>query len=660
VVVTATDGMAQVTYRAPSLTLASNDSRTARVQVAGVNSVGEVTGLLGTATITLRNDGFCAPQPRGPEATGVNPADGATGVGLNAAVRAEFSQSLDPATVTSSTFRVTFFQNKLGINQQVPGTLTVSDGPRGPNTVVALTPSILLASNTSYTVSITTGIKNTEGNPLFRSFSSSFTTGVEADTGPPAVVQMNPVNGNTAAPLNSAVSVEFNEPMAPQSLTPQSFVLKVADSPVSGRVVVGSGVRGPNTIATFIPDQVLDPNTVFTVVLGTGATDAAGNPPASEFVGSFATAAADDTAQPSVMAVDPPNGANGVASDTAIMVNFDEPVNPITLNSSTFKVTFFSSFSVNVNVPGALAVANGGTTAVFVPSDPFFAGTNYRVELNNGIRDVAGNPLRSLFSSSFTTALSPGTGTLPITAGVLVNPPSLFANGKVPTTVTFSDIMNPNGALVPNGTRVALTAEPAFVPGAIGGVVSGSSVGPSVDGRFLLFETVGAEVPVFYTPPDLTGLPSGTTKTGVVQLSSVDASGRPVRALARGNVTLFGAESATVIANPTSLPANGTSMSTLTVTVKDRDGNLVPDGTPIGLAADPIYSVASAGGAITDGATSSADSRVQIFTTLNGQFTATYRSPSSRGSGTAVIQVLTVDPLGRPTSLVTASNIVLQ
>ena len=86
---------------------------------------------------------------------------------------------------------------------------------------------------------------------------------------------------------------------------------------------------------------------------------------------------------------------------------------------------------------------------------------------------------------------------------------------------------------------------------------------------------------------------------------------------------------------------------------------LLGDGARLSDAA-PIFALNSAGGTITDGTVSTADPRVKLFITVNGQFTATYQSPTSRGSGNAVIQMMTVDRQDRPTSVVAIGNITLQ
>jgi hypothetical protein len=238
-----------------------------------------------------------------------------------------------------------------------------------------------------------------------------------------------------------------------------------------------------------------------------------------------------------------------------------------------------------------------------------------------------------------------------------VNPASLFANGLIPTTVIISNITR-NGVPVPNGTIIAVTAAPAFTQASVGGSISGPSTGTSPDGRFLLFSTFGAQVTVSYTPPNLTALAPNMTASGIIQVASVDLDGRPVALLGQGTTTLFGVQTATISANPTTLIANGITTSPINVTVRDRNGNLVPDGTPVGITTAPIYTQTSVGGTILGGTMSTGDPRIQIFTTIGGQFTATYRSFTTPGS--AVIQGMTLDTTGHPTGLAGTVAITLQ
>jgi hypothetical protein len=78
------------------------------------------------------------------------PAPDATDVSLSTDVIATFSEAVDPATVTSSTFQVED-------NQSVPGTLSVNGA------TVTFTPDDPLAAATLHTVTLTTGIHDLAG-----------------------------------------------------------------------------------------------------------------------------------------------------------------------------------------------------------------------------------------------------------------------------------------------------------------------------------------------------------------------------------------------------------------------------------------------------------------------------------------------------------------
>jgi hypothetical protein len=239
---------------------------------------------------------------------------------------------------------------------------------------------------------------------------------------------------------------------------------------------------------------------------------------------------------------------------------------------------------------------------------------------------------------------------------MVINPTTLFANGEIATTVTMSNI-NVNGTPVPNGTLVAVTAASAYSSGSVGGTISGPSVGTSVDPRFVLFATEGASVTFYYTPPELDWLTPGATANGIIQVASVDSDTRPANLIVKGTATLYRLKTATITANPTTLPADGSSQSTVEVLVRDNVGNLVPDGTEIGITVAPVFVAASAGGTILGGVQSGADYRVKTFSTAGGRVSFTYQAPNSSGPGYAVIQAVTVNNQGAPTGLLGSATI---
>lgn len=109
-----------------------------------------------------------SPPPAGdgsaPAVSTVAPTSGSTGVATTAAITATFSEALDPATVTSATFTV---EDAGG--HAAAGTVS-SDGSAATFTPAGLTPL------TTYTVTLTTGIRDLAGNPLATSRTWHFTT----------------------------------------------------------------------------------------------------------------------------------------------------------------------------------------------------------------------------------------------------------------------------------------------------------------------------------------------------------------------------------------------------------------------------------------------------------------------------------------------------
>ena len=105
-----------------------------------------------------------------PIITSFIPTGGSSNVAVNATVTVTFSESLNPATVNSSTI----FLRNAG-NSVVPTTVTYNSS----NDSVTLTPANLLVNSTTYSVVVkggTGGVTDAAGNTLVNDASSSFLT----------------------------------------------------------------------------------------------------------------------------------------------------------------------------------------------------------------------------------------------------------------------------------------------------------------------------------------------------------------------------------------------------------------------------------------------------------------------------------------------------
>ena len=200
---------------------------------------------------------------------------GASGACTNTIVSATFSEAMNPSTINVSTFTLA------GPNSaSVSGVVTYNSTS---NTAI-FTPSSNLAINTSYTATITTGVKDMFGNALASDDVWTFTTGVVTCTGlgAPTVVSVTPADG--ACP-NAAVTATFSEAMNPSTINASTFTL------------TGSGAASTVTYdatditATFTPSPLLALNTTYTATITTGAQDIFGNALASDFTWTFTTSA---------------------------------------------------------------------------------------------------------------------------------------------------------------------------------------------------------------------------------------------------------------------------------------------------------------------------------------------------------------------------------
>jgi YD repeat-containing protein len=570
-----------------------------------------------------------------PSVIRVSPYAGQTGVALNSDISIVFDEPINPPSVNPSTFHLKY-RGGYYFYFNVSGSISVSsDG-----LMATFRPSQPLLPNALYYISFTDGIKDIAGNPLYDPGAAAFTTGVEGkDTTPPEVVMVSPFNGATGIPINAAVLIEFSEAVDQTTVNGNTIVVSHSGVPLAGDLSLEQNGRAVRYVVTNL--YTFMPNTFYEVRVTTGVTDTAGNPLLAEFVSGFTTADAADTVAPDVVSVVPADGATNVSPETSIEVTFNEAINPFTVHSATFWVT--TDYRWNPGLPGQYTFSTDYKKVTFRPDYPLFAGNGYYIGLAK-IEDLAGNKLPEAFYY-FTTAYAPGTNpyTLPDRATVVANPNQLFANGNTTATVQITNI-NRNGTLVPNGTKIAVTADIGVI---LGGTVS------TADSRFRIFAAVGGKVPLTYQSANLPELLTGFTKRANIKVYSVDQTERPVRLISVTQVVLFRGYLADIDVNPAFLLADGRSYSEVEIRIYDPNSQPVPPGTRMGVTADPVYMPESLGGTI-EGGEVAPDSRFKLFRTITGGIVKlTYVSPvlAANQSGGAWVQVVEVDDTGRVVDL---------
>jgi hypothetical protein len=417
-----------------------------------------------------------APDTTSPQVVSTTPTNNATGVAINSAVTAVFSEALDCTTVTASSFTV-------------DGGAPVAGGVNCTGATVTFTPSSNLANDTSHTATLTTAITDVAGNPLASSYVWSFTTAAAPDTTPPTVSSVTPAANATGVATNSAVTAVFSE-VVDCSTLPSNFTLKEGASPVSGTV------NCLYNTATFTPDANLTDGTTYTAELTTGVTDLAGNALGANFSWSFTTEAAPDTIAPTVISTTPADADTDIAVNTVISVRLSEPVDCATVN--------ILSFLVN---GGAITgtVACSGSDISFTPAVDLANSTVYTVSLTTAITDLAGNQLAANKNWSFTTAAAvspPPADTTPPTVSSVT--PADAATGIAVTTGIAAVFDESLDCATVNTGSVTLNS------GAVAGVVNCSGT------------------TVTFTPS--AALAYSTTYTATLTTAITDSAGNPLAA----------------------------------------------------------------------------------------------------------------------------------
>jgi Big-like domain-containing protein len=319
--------------------------------------------------------GGTPPAPVLPTVRSTSPAAGATNVAINTVIAAAFSGEMDAATINGTTFTLSN-----GVNGAVTYDAT--------NFIATFAPAGNLASNTTYTATITTGVRDKAGNAMASNFEWNFTTGSTLDTSLPQVLSATPSAGASSIPVNTALTVLFSEAMDATSINGATFTLS---NGMTGSVTYDA----TNHIAKYNPSGNLASNTTYTATITTGVRDLAGNALANNFVWSFTTGSASDTTPPIVSSITPAAGASFVPVNTSITSVFSEAMDAATINGT--------SFTLSSGVTGAVTYDAINRAATFAPSGSLAYNTTYTATITSGVRDLAGNALAQDFTWNFTT-----------------------------------------------------------------------------------------------------------------------------------------------------------------------------------------------------------------------------------------------------------------
>ncbi|MBI5207493.1 MAG: Ig-like domain-containing protein [Candidatus Firestonebacteria bacterium] len=309
-----------------------------------------------------------------PKITNITPMNNAEDVPINTKITVTFSEPIDATTINQATL----------YSEDINGTVTYN------GTVATFTPSEDLSYNRIYKIIINKNIKDIAGNKLESDYVWSFKTGDIPDTTSPKIIEVNPKNGSENIQLNTSITAAFSEPIDISAINSSTFYISGG---ITGKITY-SGI----TLA-FIPSTNLSSDTVYSLIITKDVKDLAGNALESDYIWSFKTGSITDITLPEIIEVNPLNGANNIPINSNITVTFSEPINALSITTSTFYIT------LSENISGT--VEYNGIAAIFKPLSNLSPNTTYTAVITNSIKDLSGNKLKSDFSWSFTTGSIP-------------------------------------------------------------------------------------------------------------------------------------------------------------------------------------------------------------------------------------------------------------
>jgi hypothetical protein len=241
------------------------------------------------------------------------------------------------------------------------------------------------------------------------------------------------------------IAVVFSEPMDPASINNSTFTI----AGMTGTVTYDA----TNKIGGFKPSPNFAPNTKYNASISVGAKDMSGTPLAAPYNFSFTTRATSDTSAPFVIAVNLLAGATCVPQNQKILATFNEQMDSLTINPSTFLIVGVTS-TVTYDVVTQIAT--------LTPSANLAANTTYTIMVTAGAKDMGGVPVAPI-QQTFTTGPCQGGGTQPVALCPNIGNFSVLAGTTV--TNTGSTVVSGDVGVCPG------TAVTGFPPGLAGGTI---------------------------------------------------------------------------------------------------------------------------------------------------------------------------------------------
>ncbi len=196
-----------------------------------------------------------------PSIVATNPTASQADVTINATIRVVFSEEMDiPSLQTSMVVHDT-------LENPVIGNTTAAVG----GMAVTFNPLFSYGYGETYRVTVLKTVRDLAGNSMVNDYVFTFT--VQLEQIPPRVVEIDPLDGDQFVNRTTKVSVKFSEPMNSTSLAGAIVI----QDPDFEEVPTTPQYNADDYTLVVKPDQPLEYQTLYTVIVKNQAKDLAGN-----------------------------------------------------------------------------------------------------------------------------------------------------------------------------------------------------------------------------------------------------------------------------------------------------------------------------------------------------------------------------------------------
>jgi hypothetical protein len=534
------------------------------------------------------------------------PTNGATNVPISQLISVTFNEEMNLSTINEATITI-----KDG--SSVQGGITYQ------GTTATFTPNSPLTPNTTYTGRVTTGVKDITGNALQTDYIWTFSTGALLS---PLVILTDPENLESNVNINKVVMATFNMPMDALTINSTTFTIGQGGTNIAGTISYTGAT------ASFAPTELLKPNTTYTGTITSGVKNPSGTSLVSDYVWTFTTGT---VMAPMVISTDPSNNAIDVGLNKIVTATFSEPINPSTINSSSFTIRQGTTLILGV-------VSYTGLIATFTPDQPFLQGSVYTGTISKAVKNIDGISLTEDYIWSFTTL----SGSTPIVISTDPQANEIEVPINKTVTATFSEVMN---AATINNTTFTLKQGASTIAGVV--TYSGITASFNPTNNLLSGTTYTATVTTGAKNGSGTSLANNyiwTFTTGTVMAPTVistdpskNATGVSLSKIV--TATFSTAMDPTTITGSTFTIKNGTTTVTGVVTYSGTTASFNPS---FNLISNTTYTATITTGAKDISGTSLANNYIWSFTTLTTVApTVTSTDPANNATGVSLSKTVT-------------------